>query len=120
MNPVEKQMQLGRSLFELNAATFKRLVELDADSFRTFVDTNRAFMERVPEAKDVAAFAALQREYGESIWEGAKSAWQARGEIFRDSTTEAGELFRGAFSPDAEEAAPEAKPQSKSRAKAAA
>ena len=120
MNPIEKQMQLGRSLFELNASTFKRLVELDADSFRTFVETNRTFMEKLPEAKDVAAIAALQREYGESIWEGAKSAWQARGEIFRDSTTEAGELFRGALAVDSEpEAAPAPKSQAKSRAKAA-
>ena len=97
MNPFEKQLQLGRELFELNAGAMRRMAELDADSFRTFVETNQSFFARLPEVKDLPGLVSLQREYGETVWNGAQNALKARGEILRDSMGKAGELVRGAY-----------------------
>ena len=75
MNPFEKQLQLGRELFELNASSaWRQMVELDADSFRTMVETNQSFFARLPEVKDLPGFVSLQREYGETVWNGAQEA----------------------------------------------
>ena len=97
MNPFEKQLQLGRELFELNAAALRQMVELDADSFRTMVETNQSFFARLPEVKDLPGLVSLQREYGETVWNGAQEALKARGDILRESMGKAGELVRGAF-----------------------
>ena len=105
MNPFEKQLQLGRKLFELNASTLRRVVEQDAENFRKFMEINQSFFSRLPEAKDLSSFASLQREYGETVWSGAQQALKARGELLRESTGQAGELLRGAFA-RAEESAP--------------
>ena len=107
MNPFEKQLQLGRELFELNAGAMRRMAELDADSFRAFVETNQSFFTRLPEVKDLPSLVALQREYGETVWNGAQSALKARGEIVRDSMGKAGELVRGAFDATVEPATAE-------------
>ncbi len=103
MNPLEKQLQIGRELFELNATAWRRMVELDADSFRTFVETHQSFFSRLPEVKDLPSLVTLQREYGETVWNGAQSAVQARGEIMRESLGKAGELVRGAFDQSTDE-----------------
>ena len=107
MNPFEKQLQLGRELFELNASTWRRMVELDADSFRSFVETNQSFFAKLPEANDLPGFVSLQREYGETVWNGAQEALKARGDILRESMGKAGELVRGAFEAATETATPE-------------
>ena len=106
MNPFEKQLQIGRELFELNANALRRMVELDADSFRAMVETNQSFFARLPEVKDLPGFVSLQREYGETVWNGAQEAMKERGDLLRDSMGKAGELVRGAFDAAAETDAP--------------
>ena len=106
MNPFEKQLQIGRELFELNANALRRMVELDADSFRAMVETHQSFFARLPEVKDLPGFVSLQREYGETVWNGAQEAMQVRGDLLRDSMGKAGELVRGAFDATAETDAP--------------
>ncbi len=106
MNPFEKQLQIGRELFELNANALRRMVELDADSFRALVETNQSFFARLPEVKDLPGFVSLQREYGETVWNGAQEAMKTRGDLLRDSMGKAGELVRGAFDATAETDAP--------------
>ena len=97
MNPFEKQVRLGRELFELNVATWQRVAELNAESFRKYVETNQSFVEKLPEVKDLSGFVSLQREYGETLWNGAQDVLKTRGEILRETTEQAGKLFRGAY-----------------------
>lgn len=107
MNPFEKQFQLGRELFELNASVWRRMVEHDTDSFRTFVETSQSFFARLPEVTDLPGFVSLQREYGETVWNGAQQALKTRGDILREGVDKAGEFVRGAFDTAGEPDAPQ-------------
>lgn len=97
MNLFARQLQLGRKLFELNAGTLRRVVEQDAENLRKFMELNQSFFSRLPEARDLPSCLSLQREYGQTVWSGARRAAKARGELLRESAGQAGELLRGAF-----------------------
>ena len=118
MNPMEKQMQLGRDLMELNSEWFRKLAEFDTKSFSDYVQFNQDFAGRLPEVKDIQGFVDLQREYGEQLWNGAQEALKTRGELLQDAFNANNEKIRNAF--NAEEKPPAKRSAKSSAAKAAA
>ena len=102
MSSFAKPLQLGRDLLELNANALRRMIEQDAESFRKLMEVNQSFFSRLPEARDLPSLVSLQREYGETVWNGAQRALRARGEVLRESADQAGELLRHALAPAAE------------------
>lgn len=110
MNPFETQVKLGRELFEVNTSTIRKLVELGGEELRKVWEFNQEFAQKLPEVRDVNTFVELQREYGQTVWEGVKTAVQSRGEIVKDAFEQSGGLVRGAFTtqPETEEVAKEA------------
>ncbi|MDP6972085.1 MAG: phasin family protein, partial [Pseudomonadales bacterium] len=84
MSIIEKQVQLGRELFEINAATVRRLVELQSEGVKQYFETNQDFAKRLPEVKDVSSFVELQREYGKTVWSNTQEGWQSGGEVVRE------------------------------------
>ncbi|MDP6376013.1 MAG: phasin family protein [Pseudomonadales bacterium] len=105
MSIIEKQVQLGRELFEINAATVRRLVELQSEGVKQYFETNQDFAKRLPEVKDVSSFVELQREYGKTVWSNTQEGWQSGGEVVREAVENAGAAVRSAF--NAEEPAAE-------------
>ena len=116
MNPMEKQMQLGQELMELNSECFRKLTELDSENFSKYVEMNQEFASKLPEVKDLQGFMDLQREYGEHLWSTTQEVMQARGKLVQEAVDANGEAFRKAFT--SEEEAPKAK-TTKTAAKAA-
>ncbi|MEM7078830.1 MAG: phasin family protein [Pseudomonadota bacterium] len=116
MNVIEKQVQLGRDLIELNAEWFRKIAEFDTDNVRKYVEFNQSFAARLPEVKDLAGLATLQREYGETLWGDAQEALRTRGEMLREAMEANTAVVQTAF--QAEEAAPA--PKAKRTTKAAA
>ena len=111
MSVLERQVNLGRELFEINTGTVRRLVELQTESIQKYFETNQEFASKLPEIKDVSSFVELQRDYGQAVWEGIQDSWKARGEVVREAVENAGSLVRDSFSTETEEAtAPKAKP----------
>ena len=106
MNPIEKQMQLGRELMELNAQWFQKIAEFDGQNVQKYVELNQTFAQRLPEVKDVQSFVDLQREYGETLWNGAQEAFTTRNEMLREAVEANTSAVKGAFTE--EEAAPKA------------
>ncbi len=117
MNTMEKQMQLGRDLMELNSEWFRKITEFDSKSFSDYVQFNQDFAGRLPEVKDIQGFVDLQREYGEQLWNGAQETLKTRGEMLQDAFNANNETIRKAF--NAEEK-PQAKRSTKSSAAKAA
>ncbi len=117
MSLVEKQAALGRDLFELNTSTLRRLAELQVEGVRKYFDTNRAFAEKLPEAKDIQSFMTLQRDYGQAVWSGFAEGMKSNGEVLREAVESTGKLLRNAFSG---EQPPAPKETSKSASAAAA
>ena len=107
MSVFEKQAQLGRDLFEINASTVRRLVELQAEGVKQYFETNQTFATKLSEVRDVTSFFELQREYGETLWGSSQEGVRAGGEIVREAVESAGEIVRTSFGTQevAEEAA---------------
>ena len=97
MNSMERQAAFGREWFELNTGTLRRLAELQTEGVQKVFETNRTFAEKLPEVKDITSFMELQREYGESMWNGFSEGLKANGEVLKEAVESAGELLRGAF-----------------------
>lgn len=117
MNIIEKQTELGRSLYEINSNTLKELATVQRESVEKYFETNRTFGERLPEIKSVTDFLALQREYGETLWSNAKDSVESQNEIVRTAFEEASSAMKTVFTPETEEA-PKPKAKSKPKAKA--
>ena len=98
MNPIEKQAQLGRELFELNTEAVRKIVELSTENFRKYMELNQDYAQKLPEIRDISAFVELQRDYGQTLWEGVQEDLSARGTIVREAVEQTGGLIRSAFS----------------------
>ena len=103
MSRMEKGMQLGRELFDLNNNTWVKIAELSAENFKKYLELNQSYVEKLPEVRDVSTFVELQRDYGQNLWEGVQSDLKARGDIVREAVENTGGLVRGVFNADGEE-----------------
>ncbi len=111
MNPFEKQLEVGRELMELNAQWFKKIAEFDVQNVQKYVELNQTFAQRLPEVKDVETFMGLQREYGETLWNGAQEVLRERGEMVREVATANAEVLKSAYAPAEEVVAETAEEQ---------
>ena len=111
MNIIEKQAELGRSLYEINANTFKELAALQRENFESYIETNRTFGEKLPAIKGISEFVELQREYGETLWNNARKAVESQNDILRSAFEDTSEAMRAAFTIE-ERAASKAKAKS--------
>ena len=128
MSIIEKQSNLGRSIYEINSNTIKELATLSRENIEKYIDTNRTFGEKLPEVKDISTFVTLQREYGENIWNNVKEAVSTHNGIVRQAFEDTRLAFEEAYTPESTDSAESAesveskpaKPASKAKAKAKA
>lgn len=118
MNIIERQTQLGRSLYEINTSTLSEIAELSRKNVEQYFALNQSFGEKLPEVKDVSTFFELQRVYGETLWNGAREAIEAQNAILQNAFGETRDAVTSAFSQE-EEAEVKA-PAKKATAKKAA
>ena len=78
MSMIEKQAKLGRELLELNVDTVRKFAELSSENFRKYMELNQNYAEKLPEIREVSAFVELQRDYGQSLWEGVREDFAER------------------------------------------
>jgi len=97
MSVIENQMKLGRELFEINTHVARRMTEITGDAIKQYFETNQDFAKRLGEVRDVTAFLDLQREYGESLYNGVTERMQTRGEVLKEAVERGGEAMRSAF-----------------------
>ncbi len=130
MNIIEKQTQLGRSIYEINSNTLKELASLSRENLEKYFEVNRNFGERLPQVTDISTFVALQREYNETLWGNVKDAVETHNGIVRSALEETRDVFTQAFNADdatteaaaspVKSTAKAVKPKAKSKAKAKA
>ncbi len=106
MSVIENQMKLGRELFEINTDVARRMTEIAGEGVKQYFETNQEFAKRLTEVRDVTAFVELQREYGQTLYNGVTERLQTRGEVIKDAVERGGEAVRGAFQADDEPEAP--------------
>lgn len=97
MNIVQKQVEMGRALFEINQNTFQELARTQQDNVKKYFELNSDFSKRLPEVKDVSTFVELQREYNETLWTGIKDTTRGQVEVIKTAAEESGQAVRKAF-----------------------
>jgi len=105
MSMIDNSMKLGRELFEINTHVARRMTEITGDAFRQTFETNQDFAKRLTEVRDISTFLQLQREYGESLYNGASERLQTRGEVLKEAAERGSEAMRLAMRPAAAETA---------------
>jgi hypothetical protein len=115
---IEKQTELGQTLFQINTSTLRALAEHQGQNIRNYVELNQEYGSKLSTISSVTDFLALQREYNASIWNGFKTSVGTQAGTVKNAVEETGAAFRVAFS-QVEEAKPaKAKSTAKKKAKA--
>ena len=115
MNIIERQAKLGQSLYEINSNIVSDMFELGRKNVEQYIAVNRSFGEKLPEVREVSSFFELQREYGETLWNGAREAVEAQNTILQGAFNETREAVTTAFKTE-EEVAPAPKKTAKKAA----
>ena len=118
MNMMEKQAELGKSLYEINTSTLSEMAELSRKNIEQYFEVNRSFGEKLPEVREIGSFMSLQREYGETLWNNAREAMESQNAILQHAFTETRDAFQSAFTTEEAKEAP--KKAAKKTAKAEA
>ena len=116
----DRQADLGKNLFQINANTLRGLAELGRDNVEKYFELNASYWDKLPEVDGLSGFVELQREYNESVWEGVKESAQSQADLLKDALEESGEALKTAFTPDEEEEAAAKPAKKKKKAKIAA
>jgi Phasin protein len=116
MSIIERQSELGKSIFEINTNTLKELATLQRENFEKYFSTNRSYGEKLPEIKDVSSFVSLQREYGETLWGNVREAVETQNGILRGAFEETRVALEKAFKTEAADDEADEKP-AKAKAK---
>ena len=122
MSIIEKQTELGKSLYEINSSTMKEYFELQRESFDKYVEMNREFGAKLPEIKDLGSAIELQKEYNETLWAHTKSSFEAQSELLKGAFGSTRDAFKEAYTFELEDAPKpkaKAKPKAKKTAEAA-
>ena len=98
MSVIENQMKLGRELFEINTHVARRMTEITGEAIKQYFEANQDFAKRLTEVRDVTSFMDLQREYGQTLYNGVTERMQTRGEVLKEAVERGGEAMRDAFS----------------------
>ena len=101
MNILEKQADLGRTIFEINQNTLQELFKSTQENVQKYFTLNTEFGQKLPEIRDISSFVELQREYGESLWGNVREASQSQTQIVRSAVEETGNAVRKAFASEA-------------------
>ena len=117
MNIIEKQTELGKSLYEINTSTMKEYFTMQRANFEKYVEVNREFGSRLPEIKDITSVVELQREYTETMWSQAKEAVEAQTELLKGAFVETRDALKTAYTFDEAGNETAAKPKTKAKAK---
>ena len=99
MNMIEKQAELGKSLYEINSAALSEMAEMSRKNIEQYFEVNRSFGEKLPEVKEVGSFVSLQREYGETLFNNAREAMEAQTALMQSAFAEARDAVQVAFAP---------------------
>ena len=102
MNIFEKQAEFGRTFFEINQNALQQLAQIQQDNIKNYFALNSDFSKKLPEAKDITSFTGLQREYGETLWNGIKETTATQAELLKTAAEETGAAFRKVYADQTE------------------
>ena len=103
MSILEKQAELGRTLYQINSDAMRAFFEFQRENVEKYLELNRSYADKLPETQGVSEFVALQKDYNETIWNGVKESVQTQAELLKGTLEETGEALKTAFTPAEED-----------------
>jgi len=97
MSMIEKQTELGRTLFQINTSTLRALAEHQGQNINKYVELNQDYGSKLSTLSSVSDFLALQREYNSSFWNGVRTSVSAQAGTVKNALEETGAAFKVAF-----------------------
>ena len=120
MSVIERQAELGRSIYEINTNTLKELATLQRENIEKYFSANRTYGAKLPEVSDLSSFVSLQREYTETSWSNVREAVEAQNGIVRGAFEATREALTKAFTTEQAEEVVTEKPEAVAKPKAKA
>lgn len=102
MNFLQKQAELGRTLFEINVNAAQELMKQQQEGVQKYFELNSDFGGKLPTVDSLTTFVELQRAYGEAVWNNVRESGQSQVAIVRSAVEEAGEAVRSTFTAEME------------------
>ena len=60
MSILEKQAELGRTLYQINSDAMRAFFEFQRENVEKYLELNRSYADKLPETQGVSEFVALQ------------------------------------------------------------
>jgi len=118
MNIIEKQTELGRTLFQINTNTVREYAQMQRENVEKYFELNRSYTEKLPEIRDMGSFMELQREYNETLWNGVRESVKGQTELLKTAMEDTGKAFQEVFQGEEQvEETPAPKAKAKAKAK---
>ncbi|MFT7547907.1 MAG: hypothetical protein ACI9VI_001748 [Candidatus Azotimanducaceae bacterium] len=99
MNMLERQVKLGKSLYEINTNVVQELYSLQQKNIDTYIETNREFGSHISEINDMHSAIELQRDYNATLWNNAKVAFKAQNKLISSALSNTRVALKFAYSP---------------------
>jgi len=99
MSVFEKQVQLTRTLFQINSTALREFSQIQRQNIGKYVELNKNYGQQLPALKSVADLFWLQREYSNMIWNGIKVSGNSQRQLLRDALQETGTALKTAYIP---------------------
>ena len=97
MNYLQKQVDLARTLFQINVNTTQEIFKQQQESVKKYFELNSEFGGKLPTVDGFSTLVELQRAYGEAVWNNVRESGETQVSIVRSAVEEAGQAVRSTF-----------------------
>ena len=85
MSVIEKSVQLGKDLFEINRKTAQEIVAIQVGGMRRYIETNVDAVRNASEIKSFPQFAEAQKSYNATLMAGVQSDLMAGRDVVKSA-----------------------------------
>ena len=94
MSVIDKSVQLGKDLFEINRKTAREIVAIQIGGVRRYIETNVGALRQVGEIRSLPAFAEAQKTYNATLLAGVQSDLLAGREVVKEAVADTRAAFQ--------------------------
>ena len=88
MSVIEKSVQLGKELFEINRKTTREMVAIQVGGVRRYIETNVDALRNASSIRSIPAFADASRQYNATLLAGVRSDLLAGRDVVKDAVAD--------------------------------
>lgn len=98
MELLQRPANVARQLIEINFNTMGELLKLTSSGLQQYMDLNSKYLQRMSSPDGLQNVVDVQREYGQSLFDGIRGDLQERGELLRSAFEQSSGVLRDSWS----------------------